>query len=190
MKKLSFPTWLKRIAQITLILAISCFSLSLGSEGSVSASTASSRDACAQMLADAEARFVKTLAPDGSIPASPETKAAAEEYIRVSKLCYDQINAANQASTQQGGTPTYIDDGGLVLNNPSSAEFVSTNAKWGSSTPSTSGGTVSYSFMGNGISFSAENYGPSVAIASLPGFQACFITKIQNAFAAWQAVSN
>ncbi len=44
--------------------------------------------------------------------------------------------------------------------------------------------------MGNGIDLSAEGSGSSVAITSLPGFQPCFITDIQNAFAAWQAVAS
>jgi len=190
MKKTLFFAWPKRTTRFILLLAI--FSFSLGTVGSVSASTASSQDTCGQLLADAKARFLKTLAPDGSVPTSPETKAAAQEYIRVSKQCYDQMDTGNQTGSLQAGTPTVIDDGGLLFNNsnPSSAEFLSANTKWGSPTPGTPGGTVSYSFMGNGVNLSAENAGSSVAISSLPGFQPCFITEIQNAFAAWQAVSN
>ena len=154
------------------------------------AQSSASPDACGQLLSDAEARFLATLPADGSIPASPETKAAAQEYIRVSKLCYDFIEAQNSSGTLQDGTPAFIDEGGMLLGSPSSGDFVLTGGKWGPSGQGNSGGTVTYSFMGNGISFSDEGYGASVALSSLPGFDACFVTDIQNAFAAWQAVSN
>jgi hypothetical protein len=150
-------------------------------------------DSCGQLLADAEARFLSTLAPDGSVPASPETEAAAQQYIWVSKLCYEELEAQSLAGDAHEGTPTFIDDGGVIMESESSAEFTTTGHKWGSGSWGTSGGTVTYSFMGNGLDLSAENnatYGSSVAISSLPGFQACFITEIRNAFAAWQAVSD
>ncbi|HEX5838000.1 MAG TPA: matrixin family metalloprotease [Anaerolineales bacterium] len=185
----------KLMAQSMLILAI--FSLSLG-VGSASAATETpaAPNSCGQMLADAEARFLSTLAPDGSVPANEETRAAAQEYIRVSKLCYEEIEAQNPAGALQGETPTFIDDGGVLIGSESSAEFVldGNGRKWGSTTLGTSGGTVTYSFMGNGLSLSAEpnssGFGSSVSLSSLPGFQACFIADIQNAFAAWQVVSN
>ncbi|HSK65491.1 MAG TPA: matrixin family metalloprotease, partial [Anaerolineales bacterium] len=181
------------IARSMLILAI--FSLSLGAGSAYAApETPAAPGSCGQMLAEAEARFLSTLAPDGSVPANEETRAAAQEYIRVSKLCYEEIEAQNPAGVLQGETPTFIDDGGILMGSESSAEFALDGRKWGSSTPSTPGGTVTYSFMGNGLNLSAEpnssGYGSSVAISSLPGFQACFITDIQNAFAAWQAVAS
>ena len=177
------------IARSMLILAI--FSLSLGAGSAYAATeTPAAPNSCGQMLADAEARFLSTLAPDGSIPANEETRAAAQEYIRISKSCYEEIEAQNPAGTLQDETPTFIDDGGVLMGSETSAEFVLKGEKWGPSTQGTSGGIVTYSFMGSGISFSDESYGDSIAISSLPSFQACFITDIQNAFAAWQAVAS
>ena len=192
MKKLFFSAGLKHLLKILGLMAIFSFSLGMGNVSSVSASTTSAPASCGQMLAEAEARFRSTLAPDGSVPASPETKAAALEYIRVSKLCYEEIDSQTQASALQGETSSYIDDGGVVFGQEASSEFVLANKKWGSNTLGTPGGTVTYSFMGNGVDLSAENPNPgrNVAVSSLPGFKPCFITGIQTAFAAWQAVSD
>jgi hypothetical protein len=193
MTDMIFFTRPKFLVQITLILALLIFSLGIKNVDRAQAAPSSDQDMCGQLLADAEARFLSTLAPDGSVPVNPEVKAAALEYMRVSKLCYDEIEAQNAAAGLQAATSsTPIDDGGVMLGNPSSAQFVLTGNKWGSSGMGTAGGTVTYSFMGNGKGLSAEdpNIGTSVAISSLPGFQVCFVTEIQNAFAAWQAVSN
>src|SRR5215217_1013220 len=190
MKKLTYPNLFRTCMQILLLLAISLFSLGPDSVKAASTDTATTIEACGQLLQNAEAAFQATLAADGSVLVNPETKAAALEYIRVSKLCYDEIQATNSAGALQGDSPTFIDDGGIRLNNNSSAEYALTGSKWGPSTQGTSGGTITYSFMGNGISFTTEGYGNSVALTSLPGFQPCFITKIQNAFSAWQAVAN
>jgi hypothetical protein len=107
----------------------------------------------------------------------------------------EEINPRNPAGTLQVETPIFIDEGGILLGSSlESADFALTGGKWGSSAMGTSGGTVSYSFMGNDLSLSNEpnsaQFGTSVALSSLPGFSACFITEIQLAFAAWQAVSN
>jgi hypothetical protein len=194
MKKAVFSNVLRIGMQMILLLAISCFGLGAGGTNVVHAQTVANTDACGQLLAEAEARFQATLRPDGSIPVTAQAKSAATEYIRVSKLCYEQIEAQNAVGTLQGDTPTFIDDGGVLLSNGPSANYLPTYTKWGAGTIGTPGGTVTYSFMGNGLNLSAEpnsaNYGTSVAITSLPGFQACFLTEIQNAFAAWQAVSN
>ena len=195
MKKVVFSNSGKTGMQALLFLSVLCFSFGAGSVRPGYASTplnGDQNDACGQLLTEAEARFKAALGSDGSVPASPEMKAAATEYIRVSKLCYEEIEAQNSAGSLQGETPLFIDEGGVRLGDESSAEFVLTGTKWGSSTQGTAGGTVTYSFMGNGISFTSENngYGNSVAISSLPGFQACYVTEIQNAFAAWEAVAN
>jgi hypothetical protein len=195
MKYFVLTTKLKMLARLMLILVT--FSLSLGARSAYAATeTPAAPDSCGQTLTDAEARFLSTLAPDGSVPANEETRAAAQEYIRVSKLCFEEIEAQNPAGVLQGETPTFIDHGGALIGSESSAEFVldGDGRKWGSTTLGTSGGTVTYSFMGNGLNLSAEPYsadlGSSVSLSSLPGFQACFITDIQNAFAAWQAVAS
>jgi hypothetical protein len=191
MKRVFFASPAKNVLPFIMVLAI-LFSLVPGGVRTAHASgPATAPDNCGQLLADAEAKFKSTLAPDGSVPVTAENQAAALEYIRVSKLCFDQLEAQNSASTLQAQVPTFIDDGGMVLGaTANSAEFVLTNKKWGISSLGTSGGTVSYSFMGNGLSFSDEGYGTSTAVTSLPKFQQCFITEIENAFAAWQAVSN
>src|SRR5215208_8038594 len=159
MKKAVFSKLLQTGLQIVLLLAISFLGLGTGRANVAHAQTTASTDACGQLLADAEARFLATLPADRSIPASPETKAAAQEYIRVSKLCYDSIEAQNSSGTLQNETPTFIDDGGMQFGSQSTGEYVLTGSKWGSSAQGTSGGTVTYSFMGNGISFSSEGYG-------------------------------
>jgi hypothetical protein len=187
MKKSTLPNLFRMCMQTLLLLAISLFSLGPDSAKAASTDATANPEACGQLLQNVEAAFRAALAPDGSVPASPETAAAAREYIRVSKLCYDEIQAANSTGTFQNDTPIFIDEGGVQLSSPSSAEFVLTGQKWASGTDGT---TITYSFMGNGISFKSEGYGSSVALTSLPDFQTCFITGIQNAFAAWQAVAN
>ncbi len=200
MKKAILLDPLKTGMQVVLLLALLIFSSGAGSinvahaKSSFSSTASETTAACGDLLAAAEAAFLATLAPDGSVPASPEMKDAASEYIRVSKLCYEETEANNPAAALQEETPLFIDDGGIMPGSGNSADFMLTNTKWGSSTMGTSGGTVTYSFMGNGIDLSSEpnstRFGTSAAITSLPGFQACFITDIQMAFAAWQAVSN
>ena len=194
MKRSLFPTPLKFIAQYLLILALVCLASGSGRASAKSADTPSNPQSCGQLLAEAEAKFLSTLAPDGSVPATPETEAAAQEYIRVSKVCYEELETLNPVAALQEEQPTFIDEGGVLLGNESSAEFVLAGNKWGSASFGTNGGTVTYSFMGNGLSLSSEPnssaFGNSVAVSSLSGFQACFITEIQTAFAAWQAVSN
>jgi hypothetical protein len=188
-----FSTPAKTALRFVFALTVIALSFASGNTNTAYAGSGSSPEECGQLLADAKAKFLATLASDGSVPATPEVKAAAQEYIRVSKLCYDQIAAQNPAGSLQGDSPTFIDEGGMMLaGSQASAEYVLTNKKWGSSALGTPGGTITYSFMGNGKSLSAESssIGSSVAITSLPGFQPCFITQIQTAFAAWQAVSN
>jgi hypothetical protein len=189
MKNKNFPASQKFIVRTILLVLVFLFSIGVGSGSVVTAGASLDQDACGQLLADAEAQFRSTLAADGSVPASPEAKAAAQEYIRVSKLCYEEMEAQS-ATAAQGEDPVFIDEGGLLLEDQTSPSFVFPGNKWGSSPAGSSGGTVTYSFMGNGISFAAENGGNSVGLGSLPGFQACFVTEIQNAFAAWQAVAN
>ena len=194
MKTLLFPMLLKIFAKSILVLTIVSSILVPGQVRASNTETISSQGSCGALLAEAEARFLDTLAPDGSVPASPQTEAAAQEYIRVSKLCYEELEAQNLAGDSSGETPTFIDDGAIIMESELSAEFVAYGHKWGAGTMGTAGGTVTYSFMGSGLNLSQEpnssNFGSSVAISSLPGFQACFITEIMNAFAAWQAVSN
>src|SRR5689334_5615375 len=113
MKKAVFSNPIKICLQMILLLAISCFNLGASNINTAHAANApATADSCGQQLADAKAKFLALLPADGSIPATPEVKAAAAEYIHVSKLCYDQIQANNSSATLQTGTPSYIDDGG------------------------------------------------------------------------------
>ena len=85
---------------------------------------------------------------------------------------------------------------------PEGLEFVTGGLKWGTGSPyaggtnvegpGIAGGTVTFSFMPNGVDMSAESAGAgaNVAISSLPTFNACFLTEIRAAFSAWSAVSN
>jgi len=183
----------KTALQFSLLLALFFYSLGASTVQPVYAGSLDATS-CGTLLANAQAKFVATLSANGAVPASTEAKAAADEYIRVSKLCYDELAAQNSLSVSPTDTSTFIDNDGILLGDQSSAEFVLTGGKWGSSTMGTSGGTVTYSFMGSELDLSAEpnssGFGKSVAITSLPNFKVCFITVIQNAFAAWQAVSN
>jgi VCBS repeat-containing protein len=77
-----------------------------------------------------------------------------------------------------------------------SANFVLGTQKWGGGTdfdPTTSpqipGGTVFWSLMPSGLA-SETSGAPTVAITDLPTYNSCFMTELENAFAAWQAVSN
>ena len=101
-----------------------------------------------------------------------------------------------------------IDGGGLWLTAPprpegpfAFAEFVTFGTKWGAdspyagggSGPGTPGGTVTYSFMPDGVTDPDElEFGPDTitAVSSLPGFQACFLDEIRDAFDAWSAVAD
>jgi hypothetical protein len=122
-------------------------------------------------------------------------RAASLEYVAVAEACY-----------QQGQGPRTIDAGGLTVSGPGgSAQFSIFGTKWGlgspfastgpdSNGPRTGGGTVSYSFMTDGLDgfqqVEGGNPGLSVALSSLPGFAPCFIEELSNAFAIWSAVSN
>src|ERR1043165_7588299 len=148
MKKAVFLNPMKVCMQVILLLAIACFSLGAGGVNTPHASALANTDSCGQQLADAKAKFTALLPPDGSIPATPEVKATAAEYIHISKLCYDQIQTNNLSAALQTGTPSYIDDGALVPgNNTASANFQTTGNKWSTT-------TITYSFMPSGISFS------------------------------------
>ena len=173
MKNSIYTARLNTIVQTILMMAMFLFSLGLGKVNTVYAQeTTSNTDNCVQLLAQAEAKFHAVLPKDGSVPAGPEAEAAAAEYIRVAKLCYDEIAAPGASADLQSETPVFIDDGGVLLGQPSSAEFVIKQGnKWGSATQGTAGGTVTYSFMGNGISLADESAGTNIALTSLPRFQ-------------------
>ena len=152
---------------------------------------------CDQAALDAaEATFRSRLSENGQVPVNdPIAKAAAVEFIRLSKQCYDATQAERNAQNLQGGDPVFIDDGPVDRYAGRALDYVVSDplAKWGTPTLGTSGGTVTYSFMGSGLDLSNEgvpSYGDSVAFTSLNGFLPCFYTDVQTAFAAWSAVSD
>lgn len=136
-------------------------------------------------------------------------KRAAKRYLSHAERCYHTLQSA--LGSAKGSK---IDEGGVWLNSPPTPnesliikeDFVTFGTKWGNGSPfqsgqdvkgpGTSGGTVTYSFIGNGVSHNVENAfantppGSNVAISSLPGFQSCFETEIVSAFNLWSAVAD
>jgi hypothetical protein len=177
--------------RLFLLLAVLSFSFASGNTQNASASVEpGTGGACDETLTRSENQFLNTLSKDGQPANATSSRSAALEYIRAAQNRYDQLSAK---ASQLTDPPIVIDEGGIARSQDLSAEFVLGDAKWGPSTLGTAGGTVTYSFMGNGLSLSSEEvstYGKSVAISSLPGYQPCFTTDIENAFTAWQAVAN
>jgi subtilisin-like proprotein convertase family protein len=86
-------------------------------------------------------------------------------------------------------------DGGGIWAEGISPRFQLFGTKWGANSPfnvsfppAAPGGTVTYSFMPNGVQLEGTRI--NTAITSLPGFQPCFVDKIHAAFDAWEAVAN
>jgi hypothetical protein len=98
----------------------------------------------------------------------------------------------------------HIDDDGVRLDpaRMHADPFVTYRTKWGLGSPfaygqdvpgpGIHGGTVTYSFMTNGVSMVGDQAASTanIAVSGLPGFQACFLTRITGAFAAWTAIAN
>jgi hypothetical protein len=123
-----------------------------------------------------------------------ELRAASTAYVAVAEACYQAL---------YGDATEHIDDGGVRfgVDGLQAGPFVTFGTKWGTGSPftggqdvpgsGTPGGTVTYSFMANGVSMAAETgVTPNVAIPNLPTYQACFIPRITSAFAAWTAIAN
>ncbi len=129
---------------------------------------------------------------------------AAIEYVRENERCYRSLYARGQSRDgSQAGLQ--IDEGGVWFGGLASAsfetgEFVLNGTKWGAGSPflggingegpGISGGTVTYSFIANGVSNKAEGADSNLAISSLATFQNCFYAEISAAFAAWSAVAD
>jgi hypothetical protein len=123
---------------------------------------------------------------------SEELRRASADFVTKSEACYQALYGA-------AATPR-IDDGGVWFSPDGSEPFVTHGTKWGAGSPFTggsnvsgpriAGGTVTYSYMANGISNAAEGSDANVALSSLPTYAPCFLTEISNALAAWSAVAN
>ncbi|MDQ7026103.1 MAG: S8 family serine peptidase [Anaerolineae bacterium] len=118
---------------------------------------------------------------DSNALSAEDVRSAALTYIAYVETCYPIDETEN----------TRIDEGGLY---PPGAEvrpeYVLTGYKWGNNTLGTPGGTVTYSYMANGIGLDSDSTDTNTAITSLPGYQACFLTDISTAFALWSAVAD
>ena len=69
-------------------------------------------------------------------------------------------------------------------------QYVAPGPKWGEPGFGNPGGTVTYSYIPNGVSHAYEGEGPNTYIGNLNGFASCFYTEIETAFAAWSAVAD
>lgn len=115
-------------------------------------------------------------------------------YVQSAESCFSALTAADAAAP-------FIDDGPLMPGDGHGdvSTFQTSGAKWGLGTlytpgadvnaPRLPGGTVTYSFMGSGVSMGSHS-DANLAVAALPGYQACFLSEIRDAFAAWSAVAN
>jgi uncharacterized repeat protein (TIGR01451 family) len=120
-------------------------------------------------------------------------KAAASAYIENAEFCYEITTEPGlQAQTEpvlidHGGEwdPHYEPDEDELL-----GQYVAPGPKWGDPGFGNSGGTVTYSYIPNGVSHTYEGEGPNTFIENLNGYSPCFYTEIETAFAAWSAVAD
>ena len=144
-------------------------------------------------------RFLALSRQRAASPASvteDSVRQASLEYVTRAEICYQGLYGGAAPAT----APTPIDNDGLWFGPSGSQPFVTLGTKWGAGSPFTggtnvsgpriAGGTVTYSYMTNGLSMSAEGSDASVALTSLPTYASCFLTEISNAFAAWSSVAN
>ncbi|MCB0208870.1 MAG: matrixin family metalloprotease [Anaerolineae bacterium] len=138
---------------------------------------------------------------------SDETyKVAAFDYLNQADACYHATLSALQSTADYTETVA-IDHGPLIPpDHPEPAvgpRFSTKNGfKWGAGSPFVGGqdatgpgipgGLVTYSFMpANVYHYGGSNQGPkNIPIENLTGFDSCFYDEIDNAFAAWSAVSD
>jgi hypothetical protein len=154
-------------------------------------------DARAIAKSETELRRLQRLrSSEPNTVSAEDIRAASADYLARAEACYQ---------TLYGSPADRFDDGGLVAGLEGFVESYNTSArKWGVGSPYSggqgrpgpgiAGGTVTYSYMANGVNVTGEGIYPgasaNTAISSLPGFQACFLTDIDTAFGAWSAVAN
>ncbi len=136
-------------------------------------------------------RLVELRRSDPTAVSEQSLREASAAYVVDANACYQAL---------YGTSAEYIDNGGLIFSPYGSQPFNLGGTKWGAGSPYTGGvngvgpripgGTVTYSFMGGGVSMAAEPADPNLAVSSLPTYASCFVTEITNAFAAWSAVAN
>jgi len=155
-----------------------------------------------QSLQASEERFMELQELKNQEPGSVSNdllQSSAWAYIAEAEKCYSDIEAQSTGQdSNQGEQGTIYYEEGQWVPGDARADYQLFGRKWGADSPftvppGTPGGTVTYSFMPNGVDLSAEGvpaYGSNLAITSLPGYQTCFLTDIRNALAAWSAVAN
>jgi subtilisin-like proprotein convertase family protein len=114
-----------------------------------------------------------------------------EKFASLIKECYSSVDVNALTIDQDPQSHPVASKRGSSIR----SAYVLRGYKWGggtdfstSSSPQIPGGTVYWSYMPSGVN--SEDGTPISAISSLPTYSACFLTEIQNAFNAWQAVSN
>ena len=139
-------------------------------------------------------QFIK----DRSSVDKSEFRRAARNYIRLAEQCYE-LTVGESASGQR------IDEGGMWMGPigatttapPASEDFVLFGTKWGAGSPFTGGteatgprlpgGTVSYSFMADGVDLTLDAPGLfNVAITSMGSFTPCLLDEIELAGRRWR----
>ena len=143
-------------------------------------------------------QFIK----DRSSVDKSEFRRAARNYIRLAEQCYE-LTVGESAIGQR------MDEGGMWTG-PSGAtttappvfeDFELFGTKWGAGSPFAGGtdvtgprlpgGTVTYSFMPDGVDLTLDVPGLlNVAITSMGSFAPCFLDEIELAFGAWSAVAD
>jgi len=153
-------------------------------------------DLSAFAASDAEfQRLVALRRAEPGAVSDAEFRAASELFVANAEACFEELYGSAERPQ--------IDDGGVFFSPDGSQPYRLAGLKWGTGSlfsvgtgydvvgPRLPGGTVSYAYMATGISMAGDPFpNNSLAVSSLPGFQACFITEISNAFAAWSAVAN
>ena len=157
----------------------------------------------AEVFAEKEQTFVQMAIERAENPETTEFtereyQLAALDYVEYAAICY-------QGPINQTGEPVMIDDGALTpdfVGQSLSRSFIFPNftyglTKWGADkTTGTSGGTVTYSFIGDNVDLTDSLHSTSngnnvnAQIESLNNYSLCFKAKIVAGFAAWSAVSN
>jgi subtilisin-like proprotein convertase family protein len=182
-ERIVLKNW-KLWAGLALVIMLN---LGLGAVVLLSGSGALAQDGCDRgRLAALELDYVGQL--------ERQSRGVRIDPVRLSQT-RSALNATIQACAAEIDVSKARIDGGGIWAEGISTRFQLFGSKWGANSPfnvqnppATAGGTVTYSFMPNGVQL--EGGRTNVAITSLPGFQQCFLDKIHAAFDAWEAVAD
>jgi uncharacterized repeat protein (TIGR01451 family) len=150
-------------------------------------------------------QMVRLQAEHPGLFSETEYKAAALNYILNADRCYHAaVSAASEVDLQSLTDPIVIDHEGEWAPGygapPGSEAFVTHGSKWGAGSPfnggsnqngpGITGGTVTYSFMRDGVSHATETAGVNTDVRTGLGVNQCVEAEIAQAFAAWSAVAD